>query len=80
MKTSLSAYIENQILIMKQYKVESRAFFSKVTTDKEHIVDSSMDDIQGILDHYVDNGWTLFSTNSSSFGRALYVHLYFEKG
>jgi hypothetical protein len=39
-----------------------------------------MEDIQGILDHYSENGWTLVSTDTTNFGAALYVHLYFEKG
>ncbi len=64
---------------MKEYKVESRAFYSKLTTNKNHIVESSMMEMQDILDDCVDNGWQLASTDASSFRNALYIYLYFER-
>lgn len=64
---------------MKQYKVEARAYYSKPSFDKNHIVKSSTKDIQEIIDQYVADGWQLASTDASNFGLALYVYLYFEK-
>lgn len=64
---------------MKQYKVEAKAFYSKVTTNKNHIVESSVTEIQKIMDDYAANGWKLVSTDASNFGLALYIYLYFEK-
>ncbi len=64
---------------MKQYKVESLIYYTKVTLDKEHIVKSSTVDIQKKLDEYSKNGWSLVSTNATDFGFAVYFYLYFEK-
>ncbi len=64
---------------MKKYKVEARTYFSKITTNKNHIAESSADEIQYLLDDYVSKGWTLVSTDAASFGTAMYVYLYFEK-
>ena len=64
---------------MKEYKVEAKAFYSKFTTNKNHIVESSMEDIQHIIDDSVEQGWQLASTDSTAFGAALYIHLYFER-
>lgn len=64
---------------MKEYKVEAKAFYSKLTTNKDHIVESSMEWIQHVIDDNVEYGWNLSSTDSTSFGAALYVHLYFER-
>jgi len=64
---------------MKQYKVEALVYYTKVTLDKEHIVKSSMIDIQQKLDEYANQGWRLVSTNATDFGFAVYFYLYFEK-
>ena len=64
---------------MKQYKVEALVYYSKVTLDKEHIVKSSIIDIQQQLDEYANKGWRLVSTNATDFGFAVYFYLYFEK-
>ncbi len=64
---------------MKQYKVESLIYYSKVTLDKEHITKSSTKDIQEKLDEYAADGWSLVSTDATSFGAAMYFYLYFEK-
>jgi len=65
---------------MKEYKVEARTYYSKLTTNKHHITDSSTDEIQYLLDQYAKDGWTLASTDAASFGSAMYVYLYFERG
>lgn len=64
---------------MKQYKVEGFTYYSKATLDKDHIIKSSKAEIQQTLDEYTKNGWRLVSTNTTSFGLAVYVYLYFEK-
>jgi hypothetical protein len=64
---------------MKEYKVESRTYYSKMTTDKNHIADSSAEEIQDLLDEYTRDGWTLASTDATSFGFAVYIYLYFER-
>jgi hypothetical protein len=51
---------------MKQYKVEALVYYTKVTLDKEHIVE------------YARQGWRLVSTNATDFGFAVYFYLYFE--
>ena len=63
----------------KEYQVEARTYYSKITLDKDHITNSSMDEIQAIIDDYVADGWQLFSTNATSFGAAMYIYLYFER-
>lgn len=64
---------------MKEYKVETLIYYSKLTLDSEHIAKSSKQEIQEKLDEYAKNGYKLASTNSSNFGLALYVYLFFEK-
>ncbi len=64
---------------MKQYKLESLIYYSKVTLDKEHIIKSSSRDIQAKLDEYAADGWRLISTDATDFGFAVYFYLYFEK-
>ncbi|WP_298766136.1 DUF4177 domain-containing protein [uncultured Polaribacter sp.] len=64
---------------MKDYKVETLIYYSKLTTDKNHIVKSSKKEIQEQLDKYAANGYKLASTDMSNFGAALYIYLYFEK-
>lgn len=64
---------------MKEYKVEALTFWSKVTTDKEHITKLSKKEIQQKIDDHTAFGWRLHHTDSTSFGSAIYVWLYFEK-
>lgn len=63
---------------MKRYKVDALIYYSKMTLDKEHIVKSSVPDIQRKLDEYAKDGWRLVSTNATDFGFAVYFYLYFE--
>ena len=64
---------------MKEYKVEVRTYYSKITTDRQHIAKSSGKEIQYLLDEYTKEGWTLASTDATSFGTAVYIYLYFER-
>ena len=64
---------------MKEYKVETLIFYSKLTFDRNHIVKSSQAAIQEKLDEYTRNGWTLTSTDAASFGAAMYIYLYFGR-
>lgn len=64
---------------MKEYKVESLIYYSKLTLDSKHISKSSKKEIQEKLDEYAKNGYRLASTDSTSFGSAVYIYLYFEK-
>lgn len=64
---------------MKQYKVETLTYYSKLTFDSQHIAKDSQKEIQAKLDEYAADGWTLASTNSTNFGFAVYIYLYFEK-
>lgn len=64
---------------MKEYKLESLIYYSKLTFDKEHILKSSSKDIQEKLDEYASAGWSLVSTNVEDFGVGMYFYLYFER-
>jgi hypothetical protein len=64
---------------MKDYKVETLIFYSKITLDSEHIAKDSKIEIQEKLDEYAANGYRLASTSSTGFGLAVYIYLYFEK-
>lgn len=64
---------------MKEYKVESLIYYSKITKDREHIIKSSGKDIQAKLDDYARRGWRLVSTDTTNFGTAIYFYLYFER-
>ena len=64
---------------MKEYKLESLIYYSKLTTDKEHIIKDSTKDIQAKLDEYARMGYHLVSTDASDFGFAVYFYLYFER-
>lgn len=64
---------------MKEYRVEARTFYSKPTLNKEHIAEASQAEAQALLDEYTASGWTLASTDATSFGAAVYVYLYFER-
>ncbi len=64
---------------MKQYKLESLVYYSKLTLDKKHILKSSTRDIQNKLDEYAQDGRRLVSTDATNFGFAVYFYLYFEK-
>lgn len=65
---------------MKEYKVESFIYYSKLTTNKNHILDDSTRDIQEKIDLLCVDGWRLISTDTASFGTAMYFYLYFERG
>ena len=67
------------LIIMKEYKVESLIYYSKLTFDSKHIAKDSKADIQAKLDEYASNGFKLVSTSSTNFGFAIYIYLYFEK-
>ncbi len=64
---------------MKEYKVESLIYYSKMTLDSEHIAKESKIEIQTKLDEYASQGYKLNSTTSTNFGLAIYVYLFFEK-
>ena len=64
---------------MKEYKVESLIYYSKMTTDTKHIVKSSKKEIQEKLDEYSKKGFVLTSTDATNFGAAVYIYLYFAK-
>ncbi len=64
---------------MKEYKLESLIYYTKLTLDKEHIIKSSAADIQAKLDERASEGWQLVSTDATDFGAAVYFYLYFER-
>ncbi len=64
---------------MLEHKVEVRAYWSKPTLNKNHIVENSQEEIQNIIDEMAADEWVLTSTNAASFGMALYVYLYFSR-
>ena len=64
---------------MKEYKVESLIYYTKLTLDSEHIVKKSKEEIQEKLNEYASQGYRLVSSTSTNFGLAIYIHLYFEK-
>lgn len=64
---------------MKEYKVESFTFWSKMSTNKNHILDDSTKAIQETLNKYSKDGWSLTSTDKFGYGTAVYMYLYFER-
>lgn len=64
---------------MKEYKVETLIYYTKLTTDTRHIAKSSKKEIQEKLDEYSKKDYKLVSTDATNFGYAVYVYLYFEK-
>ncbi len=64
---------------MKEYKVESLIYYTKITLDKEHILKDSTKDIQAKLDEMAKDRWRLVSTDATDFGFAVYFYLYFER-
>ncbi len=64
---------------MKEYHLETLIYYSKLTTDKYHIVKDSSKDIQAKLDELAPQGWRLVSTDATDFGAAVYFYLYFER-
>ena len=64
---------------MKEYKVETLIFYSKLTFDVNHIAKKSKIDIQVQFDEYAAKGYSLHHSTSTNFGMAIYIHLYFEK-
>ena len=71
--------LQEPIMTMKEYKVESLIYYTKPFAGKEHIVENSTKEIQEKLDEYAEKGYRLVSTNSTDFGMAVYFYLYFEK-
>lgn len=64
---------------MKNYEVASFIYYTKITTDSKHILKDSTKDMQNKLDEMAKDGWRLASTNSTNFGLAVYMYLFFEK-
>lgn len=64
---------------MKEYKLESLIYYSKLTFDRYHILKDSSKDIQAKLDEMSKDRWRLASTDMVSFGAAVYIYLYFER-
>lgn len=64
---------------MKEYKVETLIYYSKITLDTKHIAKASKVEIQEKLDEYAKDGWQLASTDATNFGAAVYIYLYFER-
>ncbi|GHB76486.1 DUF4177 domain-containing protein [Persicitalea jodogahamensis] len=64
---------------MKEYKLESFIYYSKLTFDPNHLLNSSTTEIQEKLNEYAKNGWRLVSTTTTNFGSAMYFYLYFER-
>ena len=64
---------------MKEYKVETLIYYSKLSLDSKHIIKSSKKEIQEKLDEHAKDGYRLASTDASNFSMALYIYLYFEK-
>lgn len=64
---------------MREYKVETLIYYSKITTDSKHIAKSSQEEIQEKLNEYSKQGYKLTSTDATNFGFAVYIYLYFEK-
>lgn len=64
---------------MKEYRLETLIYYSKLTRDREHIIKDSSADIQLKLDEYAQAGWRLVSTDATDFGMAVYFYLYFER-
>lgn len=72
-------FVEKTNQLMKEYKLESLIYYSKMTLDKEHIIKDSSKDIQAKLDEYAQKGYRLVSTDATDFGSAVYFYLYFER-
>lgn len=64
---------------MKEYKVETLIYYSKITLDSQHIAKKSKEEIQMKLDEYAENRYKLVSTSTTNFGAAVYIYLFFEK-
>lgn len=64
---------------MTEYKVEARTYYSKITTNANHIAETSQAEAQEIIGGYAADGWRLVSTNATSFGLAVYLYLFFER-
>ena len=64
---------------MKEYKLETLIYYTKLTLDREHILKDSSKDIQAKLDEMSKDHWRLVSTDATDFGAAIYFYLYFER-
>lgn len=60
---------------MKDYKVESLIYYSKLTLDSEHIAKKSKEDIQEKRDEYAKNEYHLAKTTFTKFGLAIYMFI-----
>lgn len=65
-------------LPMPVYKVETLVFHAKHIHDFKAIAEHSQSAIQEKVDYYSRKGYQLAHTNTTSFGLALYIYLYFE--
>ena len=65
----------NPLIMRREYKVESFIYYSKLTTDRNHILKDSTEDVQKTVEEYGRNGWKLVSTDATSFGAAVYIYL-----
>ncbi|MGF7217453.1 hypothetical protein GGR92_003627 [Spirosoma lacussanchae] len=64
---------------MKSYKVKGLIFYSNLTLNSRHILNDSQAEVQTKLDEYSQQGYWLMSTNTVSYGPAVYICLYSEK-
>lgn len=64
---------------VRDIKVESLIYYSNPLKGKYYIIEQSTDDIQRIVDEYIHRGYRLISTDTTIFGSALYIYLYFER-
>lgn len=64
---------------MKEYKVESFLYYTKLTFDSKHIINRATKEIQAKLEERSKEGWSLASTDAVTFGAAVYHYLYFER-
>lgn len=64
---------------MKEYKIESRAFYASVTKGREYVMEAATYDLQKIIDDYSSKDWVLVSTDSILVGFGYHFYLYFER-
>ena len=60
---------------MKEYKVETLIYYSKLTLDGKHIAKSSKKDIQEKFDKHAQQGFRLASTDATSFGADVFISI-----
>lgn len=64
---------------MKRYKVEGQTFYSKFLGSSNHIAEASARWAEETIERYTQDGWSLASTDATSYGMAVYMFLYFER-